>query len=264
MILWDYRVIILEGLLNTVVLAAVVWIASTVCAVVMAAGMLHRWKIVSLPTSLIVEIVRDIPLLVTLFLTYFMLPRLGLTFDAFWSTAAAISIWGGANGAQIIRAGMVSVSKAQRETAAAFGLRSWKGLSLVTLPQAMPVILPPYVSLVADLTQATSLGAVIGVHELLRSAKILIEQSTITQGGSPAFVVYGFILVVYFVMCWVISRSGLALERRVLRPYRKEAVPSGARRPSSLTQNSASFAVTSAGSNRARPGVQSTTPPLGN
>lgn len=223
MLLWDYRTVILEGFGYTILLAVVVWVAGTICAIIMAAGLLHRWWIVSRTTSLVVEVLRDIPLMVTLLLTYFILPYVGVMLDPFWSTAVAISVWGGANGSQIIRAGMVSVPMAQRETAAAFGLRSWKGLALVTLPQAMPVILPPYVSLIADLTQATSLGAVIGVHELLRSAKILIEQTTITQGGSPAFLVYSFALVVYFLLCWVISRTGLAVEKRIMLPYRKES-----------------------------------------
>lgn len=223
MLLLEYQSFILEGFYHTLRLSLVVAIGGTLCAVLLAAGMMQPVKLVSRPTYLLVELFRDIPLMVAVLLTYFVLPRIGLSLDPFWSTSLSISLWGGANGAQIIRAGLVSVSQAQRETAAAFGLRSWKGLLFVILPQAMPVILPPYVSLLTALVQATSLGAVVGVHELLRSAQVLIEQTTISRGGSPAFLVYGFILVVYFVLCWLISRVGRVLERHFARPYSRQA-----------------------------------------
>lgn len=214
MLLVEYRYVLLEGFLQTLALSLVVVIAATVVAVVMAYGLTRPSPLANRPVFLIVEVLRDIPLMVAVFLTYFVLPRIGIALDPFWSTTVSISLWGGANGAQIIRAGLQSVPTAQRETAAAFGLRSWKGLVFVILPQAMPVILPPYVGLVTALVQATSLGAVVGVHELLRSAQVLIEQTTISRGGSPAFLVYGFILIVYFLLCWIVSRGGQALERR--------------------------------------------------
>lgn len=233
MLLLEYQSFIIEGFYHTLRLSLVVAIGGTLVAVILATGLMQPVKLISRPAYLIVELFRDIPLMVAVLLTYFVLPRIGLSLDPFWSTSLSISLWGGANGAQIIRAGLMSVSQAQRETAAAFGLRSWKGLLFVILPQAMPVILPPYVSLLTALVQATSLGAVVGVHELLRSAQVLIEQTTISRGGSPAFLVYGFILVVYFVLCWLISRAGRLLENHFARPYSRQA--SGGRKKRSET-----------------------------
>lgn len=223
MLLIEFHAFILEGFYHTLRLSAVVAVGGTLVAILFAAGMMQPSKPVSRAAYLVVEVLRDIPLMVAVLLTYFVLPNVGLSLDPFWSTSLSISLWGGANGAQIIRAGLMSVPFAQRETAAAFGLRSWKGLVFVVLPQAMPVILPPYVSLLTALVQATSLGAVVGVHELLRSAQVLIEQTTISRGGSPAFLVYGFILIIYFVLCWLISRAGRLLENHFARPYRREA-----------------------------------------
>jgi polar amino acid transport system permease protein len=107
-------------------------------------------------------------------------------------------VWGGGH---IIRAGLASVSNGQRETVYAFELDGWKGLLLVIVPQAMVAILPPYISLVTGLLQASSLGAVLGLNEFLRSAQILVEQTRISRGGSPAYLICGTILVVYFVLC---------------------------------------------------------------
>ncbi len=225
MLLLEYKVFILDGLYQTLLLSLVVSLGGSLVAVLLSFGLMQKSKFVSRPSYLLVEVLRDIPLMVAVLLTYFVLPNIGLSLDPFWSTSVSISLWGGANGAQIIRAGLMSVPSAQLETAAAFGLNSWKRLLFVVLPQAMPVILPPYVSLLTSLVQATSLGAVVGVHELLRSAQVLIEQTTISRGGSPAFMVYGFILVVYFVLCWLISRVGRMLEAHFARPYARQAAP---------------------------------------
>lgn len=219
MLLIQYSQFLANGLVWTLLLAAVVTVLATTIAIIFTFGIVRRNFIIRKATFAVVEVLRDIPLIVTVLFTYFVLPSLGLSLNPFWSATASIALWGGANGAQIIRAGLVSVTKDQREAASSLGLRSWKALILVVLPQAMRVILPPYIGLVTSLVQATSLGAVVGVHELLRSGQILIEQTTISQGGSPAFLIYSSILVVYFVICWAISAGGAVLERHFNRAY---------------------------------------------
>lgn len=223
MLLVEYSQFLLAGFYQTLWLSLAVILGGTLAAIIFAAGLVQKPWLVRRPTYLIVEVLRDIPLMVAVLITYFLLPNIGLSLDPFWSTTFSISLWGGANGAQIIRAGLKSVPDAQKETAAAFGLRSWKGLLFVVLPQAMLVILPPYVSLLTSLVQATSLGAVVGVHELLRSGQVLIEQTTLSSGSNPAFLVYGFILIVYFVLCWLISQLGKRLEARFARPYNRNS-----------------------------------------
>lgn len=223
MLLLQYSTFLLDGLRWTLLLSACVVCCATLIAIVFAAGLVRRNRLVRGLSFGVVEILRDIPLFVTVLCTYFILPAAGLSLSPFWSTVLSLSLWGGANGSQIIRAGLTAVPQSQREAALSVGLRSWKAMRLVILPQAMPVILPPYVGLVTSLVQATSLGAVVGVHELLRSGQILIEQTTIMNGGNPAFLVYGAILVVYFVLCWSIAGAGKLLERHFDRPYRRPA-----------------------------------------
>ena len=218
-LLYEYRVFLFYGLIETLKMSLVVAFGGTICAIAITMAVLSKPVIVRRIGFGLMEVLRDLPLMVTVLLVYFMLPLTGLNLNPFWSCCAAISIWGGANGAQILRAGLNSVGKGQRETAAAFGFSPLKGLLLITLPQAMPVILPPYVSLLTALVQATSLGAVVGAQELLRSGQVLIEQTTIMRGGSPAYLVYGSILVVYFVLCTLISLVGGRIEKYFLRPY---------------------------------------------
>lgn len=222
-LLFEYRPLLLNGLFVTLMLSLAVAIGGTVWAVVLATGLLSRFRFIRRLSYLIVEVSRDIPLMVTVLLIYFIMPLAGISLDPFWSCWFAVSLWGGANGSQILRAGLVSVSKGQRETAEAFGFGPVKKLFLIILPQAMPVIIPPYVSFLTSLVQATSLGAVIGAQELFRAGQIIIEQTTILKGGSPAYLVYGAILIVYFVLCSLISLAGARVEKRFLRPYRNGA-----------------------------------------
>ncbi|MDB5474103.1 MAG: Amino acid transporter permease [Devosia sp.] len=218
-LLFEYRVFLIAGFVQTLLMALVVALGGTTWGIILTAGIRSPWAWLRTLSNALMELFRDVPLMVTVLLAYFVLPMAGIGLDPFWSTCVAISAWGGANAAQIFRAGLISIGKAQRETAAAFGMTGLRGLILIVLPQAMPVIIPPYVGLLTALVQATSLGAVVGAGELLRSGQILIEQTTIMKGGSPAYVVYGTILVVYFVLCRLISMAGTQVEKSFLKPY---------------------------------------------
>lgn len=222
-LLYEYRIFLLAGFVETLRMSLVVALGGTFCAILLTAGATSKYRLLRAFSFGLMEVLRDLPLMVTVLLVYFMLPLTGLSLNPFWSCCVAISIWGGANGAQILRAGLASVGQGQRETAAAFGFGSLKGLLLIILPQAMPVIIPPYVGLLTALVQATSLGAVVGAQELLRSGQVLIEQTTILRGGSPAYLVYGSILVVYFTLCTLISLIGTRIEKFFLRPYSSQA-----------------------------------------
>jgi polar amino acid transport system permease protein len=231
MLLIQYRSLLVDGLITTLWMSFAVVFGSTFFSIILAVGLSQRVAAIRKPAFMIVEVLRDIPLIVLVFLVYFILPKLGCTLDPFWSTVLSVSIWGGANGAQVIRGGLQAVPLAQRDTAQAFGLHGWRGVCLVILPQAMPVILPPYIGLVTAWVQATSLGAVIGAHELFRSAQVIIEQTTLTSGGSPAYLVYGSTLLVYLLMCWTISRAGQRIEARFMKPYLIQSSTSQTVRP---------------------------------
>uniref|UniRef100_UPI0031019CA5 ABC transporter permease subunit n=1 Tax=Neorhizobium sp. EC2-8 TaxID=3129230 RepID=UPI0031019CA5 len=142
MLLLEFQSFLLDGLLNTLLLSSVMILGGTFFAVIFAAGLSAQSAWLRRPVYGLVECLRDIPLMVTVLMVYFVLPHAGLSFNPFWSSALSVSVWGGANGAHIIRAGLLSVPLGQREAALSSGLRGWKGLFLVVVPQAMPIILP--------------------------------------------------------------------------------------------------------------------------
>jgi len=93
----------------------------------------------------------------------------------------------------------------------------------VILPQALRPILPPYLGLVTQLVQGTSIGALIGVRELLKTAQIVIERATIMDGGLSPFTLYGVVLVIYFVICSALSFASGRLEARLGQHERSQA-----------------------------------------
>ena len=203
----------LQGLLNTFRLALVALLLSTVIAVLFGLMSISRFRIVRWIALAFVEFFRDIPLIVNLLFVYFGAPLIGVPLDPFAAAIVGLSSWGGANGAEIVRGGFNAVARHQRESAMALGLKGWEILVFVLAPQVLLPIIPPFTGLFSVLIQATSLASLIGTLELLRTAQIVIERSTLMTGFSPAFVVFGFVLVVYFIICFALSNLTRALER---------------------------------------------------
>ena len=209
--------LLLIGLRATLLLAAVTLVSSTVIGVLLGTLATVRARWLRLLVALYVETFRDNPLIVTIFTIFFGAPFVGIPLEPFPAVALGLSLWGGANGAEIVRGGIQAVHKGQREAATALGLRPWKIYLLVLWPQALRAVLPAFTGLLALIVQSTSLGALVGVTEFLKAGGLIIERSTVMVGINPAFQVYGFVLLVYFAVCSVLTWLSRRLERRLGR-----------------------------------------------
>jgi polar amino acid transport system permease protein len=209
--------LLLIGLRSTLLLALVTLVASTVIGVLLGTLATLRPLWIRTLVGLYVEVFRDIPLIVTIFTIFFGAPFLGVPLEPFLAVALGLSLWGGANGAEIVRGGIRAVPKGQTEAATALGLRPWRIYQLVLWPQALRAVLPAYTGLLALIVQSTSLGALVGVTEFLKAGGLIIERSTVMQGINPAFEIYGFVLLVYFSICSVLTWLSRRLERRLGR-----------------------------------------------
>ncbi|WP_160122814.1 amino acid ABC transporter permease [Rhodovarius lipocyclicus] len=207
----------LIGLRATLLLAVVTLIASTAIGVVLGSLATLKSRPLRILVALYVETFRDIPLIVTIFAIFFGAPYLGVPLEPFPSVALGLSLWGGANGAEIVRAGINSVPHGQPEAARALGLHTGQIYLLILWPQALRAVLPAYTGLLALLFQSTSLGALVGVTEFLKAGGLVIERSTVMLGINPAFQIYAFVLVVYFVISSSLSLLSRRLERRLAR-----------------------------------------------
>jgi polar amino acid transport system permease protein len=212
---------ILQGIGMTLALALATLLISTVIAFILGILATLRFRWLRWLVKAYVELFRDIPLIVNIFFVFFVAPLFGMELSPFAAVTVGLSLWGSANGTEIVRAGFASVPRHQWQSAAALGLKPWEVYLFITGPQALRSILPPFVGLLTLLVQATSLGALVGVSEFFKVGQIIVERTTMMEGWNPAFTVYGAVLLIYFVICSALTWFGRWLERRLKNDQRR-------------------------------------------
>jgi His/Glu/Gln/Arg/opine family amino acid ABC transporter permease subunit len=122
---------------------------------------------------LYIEIVRGMPALTLLFLIYFGLAPLGIVLNTFAAAVVALGLNGAAYLAEVYRAGIQAVDPGQREAAQMLGLRRPLVMRYVTLPQAVPIVLPPMCNYLVSLLKDTSIASLISAPELMLRSRDL-------------------------------------------------------------------------------------------
>jgi polar amino acid transport system permease protein len=214
------RYLATEGLKGTATIASESVLASLVIGVVLGTLLtVDFWPLRAL-IRLYIEIWRGLPLIVTIFLIFFVLPSAGIRFSAIQAAAIGLSLWGSAQVAEATRGAVQSIPREQHEAAAALGFR-WLGRHVfVIVPQALRRLLPPMVSLLVGVIQNSTLAGLIGAVELLFAAKIQYER---IAGPPPAGLaqqhgveIFGGLLVVFFLISFPLTRLAAYLERRLV------------------------------------------------
>src|SRR6476660_901109 len=210
-----------EGLPETLRLAAIALVASAAIGIVLGTLMTIRFRSIRWLIRFYVEVWRGLPILVTVLFIYW-LPAFDVAgFHVQWSAyhtgAVALSRWGSAQVAEATRGAVQSIPKEQHEAAAALGF-GWIGRHRsVILPQALRRLLPPLVSLLANIIQNTTIASLIGVTELLATGQRSIERLQLTPpGDSHAFAIYAALLVAFFCISFPLTRLAIYLERRLV------------------------------------------------
>ena len=157
-----------------------------------------------------VEVLRGIPLLVLMFFVFFGLPQLGIRLNESVAAIVALGLWGAANGTEIVRGAIFSISQGQTEAGTALGLNWLQVMSTIILPQALRRMLPPFMSLFVAVVESSSLAALIGVKDLLETARIRFEND-----ASLWFPLLLTVLIIYFFINYPISLASQRLEKRL-------------------------------------------------
>jgi His/Glu/Gln/Arg/opine family amino acid ABC transporter permease subunit len=170
-----------------------------------------------------IEVFRGLPILVTVFMVYFGLPEISATLKFTPLTAASIALvlWGSAQVAEATRGAVQSIPREQHEAAAALGF-GWIGRhEWVILPQALRRLLPPFVSLLVNIIQNSTLAQVIGGVEILQASKSQSERLSfpppIGIGEIHAFEIFTGVLILFFVISFPLTRLAAVLEKRLAR-----------------------------------------------
>lgn len=166
---------LLEGVWTTIWLSVVAMAFGLVLGLVAALLRLSRSRLVRAPADLYVWLMRGTPLLVQLIIIYTGLPQLGIRLNVVQSALLGFSLNEGAYISEIMRAGILAVSKGQFEAGRALAMPYPTLMRVVILPQAARVIIPPLGNQFNGLLKATSLAAVISMEELLRRSQMLIQ-----------------------------------------------------------------------------------------
>jgi general L-amino acid transport system permease protein len=161
---------------------------------------------------LYVELIRGVPLISLLFMASVMFPLFmpdGVNIDKLLRAQIAFILYAGAYLAEVVRGGLQAVPRGQYEAADALGLSYWEKNALIVLPQAIRHVIPPLVNTFIAFFKDTSLVLIIGIFDLLTTAK-----TAIVDPAWQAFSVevYVFVGVIYFVFCFAMSRYSRGLE----------------------------------------------------
>jgi len=207
---------LVRGLIVTLKITA--WGAVLAFAIGLAAALLRLSRSFAghALATVYLELVRNTPLLVQMYLFYFVLsPILGI--DRFWTGVLALAFFEASFISEIIRGGILSVPRGQWEAASALGLRPVAVYARVVLPQAVPLMLPPLTSSFVNLIKSSAIVSTIAIFDLTNEGRNAIADTFMT------FEIWLTVAAIYLVL--TLSLSGLAgwLERRARRAERRNA-----------------------------------------
>jgi His/Glu/Gln/Arg/opine family amino acid ABC transporter permease subunit len=214
------RYIATEGLRGTAIIASESVVASLVVGVAFGTLLTIEFLPVRALIRLYIEIWRGLPLIVTIFLIFFVLPTFGIRFSAIQAAAVGLSLWGSAQVAEATRGAVQSIPREQHEAAAALGFGWGARHVYVIVPQALRRLMPPMVSLLVNVIQNSTLAGLIGALDLLYAARIQYER---LAGPPPAGLaeqhaieIFGGLLVAFFLISFPLTRLAAYLERRLV------------------------------------------------
>jgi polar amino acid transport system permease protein len=206
--LWDIVRNLLLGARWTVLLSLIIFVTGGVMGLLILA--LRTSKVAPLRRFAwaYIELFQGTPLLMQLFLAFFGIALLGVDVPPWLAAGVALSLWSSAFLAEIWRGCVESIAKGQWEASASLAMGYVQQMRYVILPQAMRVALPPTVGFSVQIVKSTALTSIIGFIELSKTG------TNIVNATFESFTVYGCVALIYFALCWPLSKTSRVLERK--------------------------------------------------
>jgi glutamate transport system permease protein len=201
---------LLRALGSTLQAAGLAMVLSLAIGVVLAMARLARRRLVRWPATVLVQFFRGVPLLLLILFAFLALPVLGLEIGLLPTLLFGLVAYNSTVLCEVLRAGVLSVGRGQREAGLSLGLTEGQVLRSVLLPQAVRRMLPTIVSQLVILLKDTSLGFIIGYSELLRSGRSLVE----FYGNRYALQIYLAVAALYIAINFAVSVTADRLARR--------------------------------------------------
>lgn len=206
---------LMQGLLVSLELAMISMVLSIFLGILMGMIMTSKNRLVQFFCRLYLETVRIMPQLVLLFLVYFGAAKhLGIDISGELSAVIVFTFWGTAEMGDIVRGALVSIPKHQYDSAYGLGMKKWQVFVYVIFPQTIRRLTPSAINLLTRMIKTTSLVVLIGVVEVVKVGKQIIDASRF-EIPTAALWIYGAIFLMYFLVCFPISKLSGILEKRM-------------------------------------------------
>ncbi len=191
---WEYREMLLDGLWVTIGLSVLTFLIAIGPGLLFALGRRFGPAWVRTPLTMVVNVFRSVPTVLTVMFIYLALPFAGVTLSAFASVLVSLTIMQIVYFSEVFRGALAAVGKGQFDAAYACGLRTSVVFRKVILPQAALVSAPAFASSLVLLVQNTSIGSAVALNDLIGSA-LTIQNMT----GAPSPLVaaaIGYLIII--------------------------------------------------------------------
>ncbi|MCA1292107.1 amino acid ABC transporter permease [Paenibacillus sp. alder61] len=207
----EFLVFLLDGLWMTLKIALISIVLSFTFGCLIGIVRYARVPVLSPVLAVLVELLRNLPLLLIILFSRFALPDLGLQLGPEGAAIAALTVFEMAMISEVVRGGLNSIPKGQIEAARSSGLSGVQTLRHIVLPQGLRRMVPPLVSQFISLLKDTSLATAIALAELMHNAQIIIGHSY-----NYAIPVLLLCAVIYFIVNYVLSLLSRRLENKMV------------------------------------------------
>jgi len=200
------------GLRRTLEVSLVAIVLASIVGITLGAARAERIPVVSQLAAVYVEVIRNTPILVQIFMLFFALPQVGIRLDSFTVAWLAVTIWGGAFNTENFRAGFEAVPARYREAGSALGFRGVSTFLNVTLPIGGRIALPSSINTYISIVKNTSLMYVIAYPEITTT---IYQIQALTLETVEAFSV---LALTYLIIVWSLSAVIRLLESHLALP----------------------------------------------
>ena len=219
---FDFGLIAVEtsqwgGLMLTLVIGLTGIVVSLPLGIILALGRRSNMPVVRLASTIFIEIWRGVPLITVLFMSSVMLPLFfaeGVSFDKLIRALIVVALFSSAYMAEVVRGGLQAIPKGQYEGSQALGLSYWQTTFLITMPQALKMVIPGIVNTFIGLFKDTTLVSIIGLYDFLGIQEAALQD---TAWLAPTNQMTGFLFMatVYWIFCYSMSRYSIYTENRL-------------------------------------------------
>lgn len=206
---WDILSNLLLAARWTVLLSAIAFVCGGVAGLLVLLARVAPLRPLQGAMKIYIELFQGTPLLMQLFIVFFVLPLVGVETSPWTAAAVSLTLFTSAYLAEIWRGCVDAVPKGQWEASASLALNYGEQMRYVVLPQALRIAIPPTVGFSVQVVKGTAVTSIIGFVEITKAGTM------ITNATFQPFLVYGLVGLLYFALCYPLSLSAKALERKL-------------------------------------------------